>query len=328
MSDDDEERGEGLFESFEDKVFVGDCISFFIEGTKTEAQGVVIKIYRDENDVDWFEVNVMRRAPPSKEWDIENKSTRVYRCFDTDERVWVMTSLLVDTIPLEFIEGSEKLDKSLIYDAYPLQARKLMLYYMKGPGGVPGTSMPFKLSWWHFDPSSLSTLDWKQRRCVAMNDEDLTSRFVCLLKPLIFDPFVSVLSYSHRHPPKHWNIRTWKLLLRNSVEPVVGFDSEMERLQRNTSCDMVFREEVFISNDCIRIIRILLKEWMNAPHAEMSPYEARTFMDHHEKFVSKSVDIIMRQKEKEERDESSGSDDSDLDEHMSFGGDSTDTGEL
>ncbi|MFW1965333.1 hypothetical protein, partial [Acinetobacter baumannii] len=73
--------------------------------------------------------------------------------------------------------------------------------------------MSFKLFWWHFDPHSLENLDWRQRRCGAMNDEDLTSGFVCLLKPIIFDPFVSPLSYSHRHPQKHWNIRTWKLLL-------------------------------------------------------------------------------------------------------------------
>lgn len=322
-SDGSGDEESGLMESYEDRVFLGECISFFIEGTKTEAQGVVVKILSDVSGTVWFEVNVVQRAPPANDLDIVNKSNQVYRYIDTDELVWIRATSLLCTIPLEFIDdGNGKLSKSLIYDAFPLQMRKLMLYYTKGPGGsVPGLPMQFKLFWWNFDPSTLLNLDWKQRRCPSMNDEDLTSGFICHLKPLIFDPFVSPLSYSHRNPQKHWNIRTWKLLLRNSVEPVPNFDFELEQiLLRNASFEMVFKEEIFLSRDCIRIIQVLLKQWMQITHEEMSPYEARTFMMHHDKFVKRALVIITKKKEKEEMNESSGSDDSDLDEHMSFGG--------
>lgn len=322
MSGDEDEGDEyGLLESYEDRVFLGECISFFIDGTKTEAQGAVIRIFREATDVVWFQVNVMQRDPPSSEWDIVNKSTQVYRYSDKDELLWVRAHNLVRVVPLEFIEGTAKLNKSLIYDEFPLQQRKLMLYYMKGPEGTPGLPMRFKLLWWHFDTHCMENLDWRQRRCLAMNDGDLTSGFVSHLKPLIFDPFVSPLSHSYQHPQQHWNIRTWKLLLRNSVAPVDCLEFELDRL-RNPPFGMVSKEEIFISQDCIRILQALLQQWMRVSQDEekMSPYDAWVFMELHEKFVAKAVAIIAKRKEKEEIAESSGSEVSDLDEHMSFGG--------
>ena len=312
---------EGPVDNYEGRVHLGDCISFFIEGTKTEAQGAVVTIFRDGGGETHFEVNVMQRVPGGK-GDIVNKSNQVYHYQDTDDLMWVREGDFLRTVPLEFIEGGGKSVKNTIYDLFPLQTRKLMLYYTHGPGGVPGLSMRTKLQWWHFDPQSLRGLEWKQRRCPAMNDEDLTSSLVCSLKPIIFDPFVSPLSYSHRFPQKHWNIRTWRMLLRDSVEPVPSLEFELDQLSRNTSCDMVFKEEIFLSGDCIRIIRALISQWVGANHSEMSPYDARAFMEHHERVVQKIVDWIAVRKEKEERDESSGSEESDLDEHMSFGGDS------
>lgn len=326
MSDEEENDESGLLESYQGRVFLGDCISFFIEGTKIEAQGAVIKIYRDPSDLVWFEVNIMQRAPPATEWDIINKSTQVYRYIDTDELAWIQASALVRPIPLEYIEPAKTLDKSYIYDQFPTEQRKMMLYYMKGPDGVPGLPMRFKLLWWHFDSSSLASLEWKQRRCPALNDEDLTSGFVSHLKPLIFDPFVSPLSYSHRHPQKHWNIRTWRLLLRNSVAPVNTLDFELDKL-RHPPFDIITKEEIFLSSDCIRLIQVLLKEWVQACPEEMSPYEAKVYMDLHETFVTKAIGIIAKQKERAELAEladSSGSDASDLDEHMSFGGNDSD----
>lgn len=309
------EDGGGPIDNFQGQVFLGDCISFFIEGTKTEAQGVVITIFRDADGDVFFEVNVMRRDVDTKGGDIVNKSNQVYLYSDTDELLWVRADNFVCTVPLGFVEGG---GKTAIYSLYSSQVRKLMLYYTSGPGGVPGLPMRFKLFWWHFDPLSLANLDWRQRRCGAMNDEDLTSGLVCFLKPIIFDPFVSPLSYSHRHPQKHWNIRTWKLLLRHSAKPVDNFDYELDKLSRNSACDMVFKEEVFLLPECIGMIRVLLEQWIRADHKEMSPYEARVFMRHHENFVERALGVIEVIKEKRERDYTSNSSEEDLDEHMSI----------
>jgi hypothetical protein len=313
-----EDYGEGGALSKFEGIFLGDCISFFIEGTKTEAQGVVVTIFRDREGDVFFEVNVMQKVPATKGGDIVNKSNQVYQYSDTDELLWVRSDNVVRIIPLAFIEGG---GKTAIYSLCNSEMRKLMIYYTSGPEGVPGLPMRFKLFWWHFDPRSLENLDWKQRRCGAMNDEDLTSGLVCLLKPIIFDPFVSPLSYSHRHPQKHWNIRTWKLLLRHSVKPVDNLEYELDKLSRNSACDMVFKEEVFLLPECIGIIRVLLEQWIRADHKEMSPYEARVFMRHHEGFVERALGVIEVIKDKRERDyisNSSSSSDDDLDEHMSI----------
>jgi hypothetical protein len=105
------------------------------------------------------------------------------------------------------------------------------------------------------------------------------------------------------------------------VKPVDNLEYELDKLSRNSACDMVFKEEVFLLPECIWIIRVLLEQWIRADHKEMSPYEARVFMRHHEGFVERALGVIEVIKDKRERDyisNSSSSSDDDLDEHMSI----------
>lgn len=305
---------------------VGDCVSYEVEGLRNiESQGVIFSIVKDETGEIWVELNLMQRAPPSPLWDTNNPRLIAYRYIDLDEMQWVRGEQLLCTVHLEFVPGDEKkLNKGLLMDSLPSDVRKGgVMYYKNGPGGVQGAPMELKLRWYHFDREHLRNLEWREKRCLKMDEEDLTLGFLSHLKPVIFDPFVSPFSYTHRHPSPHWNIRTWKLLLRATQDKTLQLDYELEKLQKPRSEDIIKKEELFIVEGVgiLKFILILLREWCLLDPREVSIYDVMQYISHHQKIVGLFIKKLSNQIEREAyAQDSTGSDVSDISEHMSFGG--------
>jgi hypothetical protein len=312
------------------KYFVGDCVSYAVEGVKNiELQGVIFSIVKNELGEIWFELNLLQRAPPSDLWDINEPNMKVYRYIDTDEMQWVKEDQVLCTVPLQcYPEDSKRLNKGVVRDSAPAKERQLMIYYKEGPRGVPGIPMKLKMLWYHFDPESFRTLEWRGRRCMAMDDDDITLGFCCYLKGLIFDPLVSPYSYSHRHAQPHWNIRTWKLLLRFTKDKTIDLNTELQKLRESRPEEIIRKDELFLGpKKILNFLLVILNEWANLDPREVSVYEAVQYASHHADVIEKLMQKISSKAQREaEAQDSTDSEESDLDEHESFGGGGTEEG--
>jgi hypothetical protein len=324
LDDYEEEDGEVALEKWKG-YYVGDCVSYKVDDLKNvEAQGVIFSIVKEGENV-WFELNLMKRAPPTPLWDVVGPKMNAFRYVDLDEIEWINYSQVLCEVHLEFIQGQKKkLNRGFLMDSVDSQRRKCMMYYQDGPGGEPGVSMQMKLSWYHFDKEWLANLDWNSKRCLAIDDADLTLGFLNTLKPVLFDPFVSACSYTHRHKQPHWNIRTWKLLLRATQDKNIQLDYELEQLQIPRRDDMIKKEEIFIGPvrgiGILKFIFVLLKEWMKLNPRKTSIYCVMQYLEHHRKIMEGIVrKIASRVSAQADKEESTDSEASDLDEHESFG---------
>lgn len=324
----EEEEDEVTLEKYKG-YHVGDCVSYEVDDLKdVESQGVIFSIVKNNEDEVWFELNLMKRSPPSPLWDVQGPKMYAYRYYDLDELTWVKFEQLICIVHLEFIPGDEKkLNRGVLMDSLDSSIRKQgVLYYKEGPGGAPGASMQLKLSWYHFDKEWLGSLEWRGKRCLAIDDMDLTIGFCSVLKPILFDPFVSPYSYSHRHGQIHWNIRSWKVLLRATQDKTIQWEYELEQLQQPRREDIIKKEELFIGGggEILKFIFILLKEWMKLDPRETSIYSVMYYLNHHQKIMEAVLRKLSQKVEREAyQEDSTDSDVSDLDEHESFGGDSS-----
>jgi hypothetical protein len=293
----------------------GDTVTYQPPDMRLECQGMVMGIGPgEEEDGDMVTVCCYRRGHK----DIVNKRMKAYHYFMTDEIYTFPLSYVKARIPCQIVSKKDATAKTLsdLVDSKYLTQGIIYISESLSEDGVlsPCVSELLLLQWYHFNASSIENVDEFE-----MDPHDLASGLLCVIKQLLFDPFVSADSTSRRKANQlHWNPKSWKLLLKAALGHISA--EECKRKIHQLAFEPKMREVFYNTDQFLRLIIPILHQWVHCSYDDFSIQDALLYLRNHEDIMNDclekfdetllkhesdedEIDELLGQEEEEEKEE-------------------------
>ena len=275
----------------DDKVYLQDAIVFMKEGSIYPMSGIIIGMFL-KNEKAFFQVVVLTPALNGKK-DLVYNGKYVYYHYITNAIIEVSIENVLRSV-YYILRDNETSIRAYINEIEDNDITEI-IYFDKCQkcydfSLVPAIDIPTQILWFHYNPI-FENVEHYLNKNAEISATDPAVGWLANVKKVIFDPFVSSLSWSKlkKKDQNLWNVKTWKLLIHHTLRPIPDILDRLKKVQNGSEDD---RAEVFVFPErSIPFIMATLQKWLKPEtnSDEMDVYEATQYLENLEKIIDKYI---------------------------------------